>query len=192
MNSKFSAHNEAKPRRAAQRGFTLVELALATVVLLVGLVAVMQLVPAAINLNLTNRNDTTATVIVQRLRDLMVNQPISVPTLTDPTGQFPCGTTVVCNLGGGALNGDYVAGAPLLPSGNIDFTAAPVANYSFNYTDPNDPSGTPYDVRWAVVTSVRTVGPTPNVVVGKRFVVGARRQGAGTPAVSTFSSWASR
>jgi Tfp pilus assembly protein PilV len=192
MNSKSPARNEGKRMRITQRGFTLVELALATVVLMVGLVGVMQLVPAAINLNLTNRNDTSATVIVQRLRDLMVNQPVSVLTLADPTGAYPCGTTVVCNLGGGALNGDFVAGAPLLASGNIDFTAAPVANYSFNYTDPNDPSGTPYDVRWAVVTNVRTVGPTPNVVVGKRFVVGARRLGAGTPAVSTFSSWVSR
>jgi len=58
----------------------------------------------------------------------------------------------------------------------IDFTAAAVANYSFNYTDPNDPFGMSYDVRWAVITYVKGVNTT-----GKRFIVGVRRRGGNAP-----------
>lgn len=176
----------------AQRGFTLIEVIIAILVLLVGLVAVMKGVPTAMTYNLNNRNDTTAAVIAERVRDLMLRQPIAATTFDDPTGVYPCGTTAICNLGGGAANGDYTAGCTLLSSGIINFAVAPVANYNFTYVDPNDPSGASYSVRWAVVTSVRSVGTVANVPVAKRLVVGVRRQGSNQPAVAMFSSWVSR
>jgi len=54
----------------------------------------------------------------------------------------------------------------------IDFTAAPVANYSFTYRDPTDTSGTMYDLRWAVIIT----GNGTNVFA-KRFILGVRQQG---------------
>ena len=47
-------------RRNSQRGFTLVEVLMAIVILLVGIVAVAQLVPASISSNSANRNDSTS------------------------------------------------------------------------------------------------------------------------------------
>src|SRR5207245_10080770 len=58
----------------------------------------------------------------------------------------------------------------------IDFSEAAVANYSFNYTDPNDPFRLSYDVRWAVITYANGATPT-----GKRFIVGVRRRGGNAP-----------
>ncbi len=178
---------------SGQRGFSLVEVAIASVVLIAGAVAVMQLVPAAMQSNLTNRFDTTSAVAIQRLRELMVNQLLLSTTLTDSNGEFPCGTTVVCSLGD-STKSDQLVGAPLLASGDIDFSANPVAGYNFIYVSANDASQTPYDVRWAVVTSVRNIGSLTNVVVSKRLILGARRQGGNgtSPTSATFVSWVSR
>jgi len=46
--------------RNAERGFTLTEMLIATAIILVGLVAVAQLVPASALLNANNRSDGTA------------------------------------------------------------------------------------------------------------------------------------
>ena len=191
MNWRTKAARGARALRSKQRGFTLIEVAIASVVLVVGAVAVMQLVPAALQSNLNNRNQTTAAVAIQRLRDLMVNQALTATTLADPNGEFPCGTTATCSLGDSTKN-DAVVGARLLANGEIDFTSDPVAGYSFLFTNPNDPTQAQYDVRWAVITSVRNIGALTNVVVAKRLVVGARRRGPTTPYTVTFVSWISR
>ena len=191
MKWRTRAARGARARRSGQRGFTLIEVAIASLVLVAGAVAVMQLVPAALQSNLNNRNQTTAAVAIQRLRDLMVNQALTATTLADPNGEFPCGTTATCSLGDSTRN-DQVVGARLLANGEIDFTADPVAGYNFFFTDTNDPSQTQYDVRWAVITSVRNIGPLTNVVVAKRLVLGARRRGPRTPYTVTFVSWISR
>ena len=54
----------------------------------------------------------------------------------------------------------------------IDFSAGPVANYSFSYQDPNNPGVGTFDVRWAVITSTNG-----SAVTGKRFILGVRQQG---------------
>jgi len=56
----------------------------------------------------------------------------------------------------------------------IDFTKALVPNYSFAvpYQDPSDPSGTSYDVRWAVI-----VTGNGSTISSKRFILGIRQQG---------------
>ncbi|MCI0747883.1 MAG: prepilin-type N-terminal cleavage/methylation domain-containing protein [Verrucomicrobia subdivision 3 bacterium] len=182
---------ETPQPKKREAGFTLIELAIATVVLLFGVVAVMQLVPRAIQLNLDNRMNTTSTVTAQRLMDLMVNAGVNSPTLVDATGTFPCGGVNVCSLGAGAgVVGDFTNGSPLLPGGEVSFAAAPVPGFRLIYTDPNDPSGIPYDVRWAIVTSVRNVGPVASEVVAKRIVVGVRRQDGRDPV--TLTSWITR
>ena len=164
-----------------QRGFTLVELVIATVVFLVGIVAVMQLVPAALQSNLNNRVDTTSVVVVQRELDQMARQPFSSVSFTDADGN-------VCSLGNAATP-NVVVGSPVLQYGEfvtIDFAQPLVGGYNFQAADPQNPIEGGYDVRWAVITSVNATG----TVVSKRFIVGAR-QNLGTRALPPVSldSW---
>jgi len=142
---------------------------LATVILLVGLVAIAQLVPASILLNYRNRTNSSALVFAQRELDQMLDQPLNPtpPQFTDALGN-------VCYLGSSAsLN--TVQGSPIVVVNNqplINFNAAPVTNYSFTFSDSTDPSGTTYDVRWAVIIT----GSTGNVS-SKRFILGVQQRG---------------
>jgi hypothetical protein len=148
---------------------------LATIILLVGLVAIAQLVPASILLNYRNRTDSSAMVFAQREMDFMLDQPLTSTGFTDPVGVYcPSGNT--CNLGNPApLN--QVQGGPLTTTFSnqtiINFgNPAGLANWSFTYQDPNDPTGATYDIRWAVIVT----GNGTNIS-SKRFVLGIRQVG---------------
>jgi prepilin-type N-terminal cleavage/methylation domain-containing protein len=161
-----------KPSRAG--GFTLIEMLMALVVLLVGVVAVAELVPASVGSNSTNRNDSSALVFAQRQMDLFLSQPlnmsISPPSFTETLDQ----QTFTCYLGDPSQPNQLV-GSPVSTVGNqvvIDFAQATVPNYSFTYQDPNDPFGVVYDVRWAVITTTSN-----GLVSSKRFILGARKKG---------------
>jgi type II secretory pathway pseudopilin PulG len=167
--------------RRPQEGFSILEMLLATVILLVGLVAVAQLVPASILMNYRNRTDSSALVFAQRELDFMLDQPLTSTNFTDPLGAYcPVGNT--CNLGNPATpnvrQGSPVVVAYSSNSGQnfgqtlIDFGQAQVADYSFNYQDPTDPSGTTYDVRWAVIVTGNN-----GVAFSKRFILGVRQVG---------------
>jgi prepilin-type N-terminal cleavage/methylation domain-containing protein len=160
-------------RRRRQQGFSLLEMLLATIILLVGLLAIAQLVPASILLNFRNRTDSSALVFAQRELDQMLDQPLVANSFTDPLGVYcPLGNT--CNLGD-PTQPNQIVGSPIVVVQNqalIDFNAAPVTNYSFNYLDPADPSGTTYDIRWAVI-----ITGTGGSASGKRFILGIRQQG---------------
>ncbi len=160
-----------------QRGFTLIEMLIATTILLVGLVAVAQLVPTSVMMNSNNRNDGTALVFAQRQMEALRSQPLSATTFSDSTGAtcYPAGDP--CNLGDPGQPGVLVGSPVATNTTLIDFAAAQVPGYNFTYTDPNDPFSASYDVRWAVVTLTNTQG----AVIGKRFVVGVFRRGMKTP-----------
>ena len=169
---------QMRKRAAGQGGFTLVEMLIAALVVLVGLVAVAQLVPTSVTMNSNNRNDGTAMVFAQRQMEVLREQPLTNTVFIDTLGvNCPMGQT--CNLGNPALPRALV-GSPVVVNGAnqviIDFSASPVGGYSFTYIDPNDPYGAQYDVRWAVITV--TNGP---LVTGKRFMVGVFRRGMKTP-----------
>ena len=137
---------------------------IATVVLLVGIVSVVQLVPASLKSNKNNRQDTTATVVAQRELDQMLNQPIVNTTFVDADGR-------TIDLGNPAQN-NLLVGAPVVAgTATIDFTQAVVAGYNFTYLDPNDGAGASYQVRWAVITT--TNGGNP---VSKRIIIGCWHQ----------------
>jgi len=161
----------------SERGFTLLELLLATVVIIVGLVAVAQLVPTSVLLNSNNRNDSTALVFAQHELEAMRGISLGLNSFSDPLGVLcPLGNT--CQLGDPSQPGQLV-GSPVNVTGGspiIDFSAAPVAGYSFTYTDPNDPFGATYDVRWAVITTTN-----PPITTGKRIILGVFRRGMKTP-----------
>jgi prepilin-type N-terminal cleavage/methylation domain-containing protein len=165
-------------RRHGQRGFTLTEMLIATVIVLFGLVAVAQLVPTSVLLNSNNRNDGTALVFAQREMEALREQLLTATTFSDPQG-VTCPPSTACNLGDPTIPNTLVGcsvvansfGAPI-----IDFSATPVSGYNFTYIDPNDSLGAPYDVRWAVITITKG-----SIVTGKRFIVGVFRRGMETP-----------
>ncbi len=82
--------------RARLEGFSILEMMFATVILLVGLIAIAQLVPASILLNYRNRTDSTALVFAQRQLDQMLDQPLSASSFTDALGN-------TCQLGNSAV-----------------------------------------------------------------------------------------
>lgn len=168
-------------RQGRQSGFTLVELLIATVIVLVGLVAVAQLVPVSVMMNSNNRNDGTALVFAQHEVEALRAQPLTATTFTDPAGET-CPLGNICNLGDPTAPSVIKGGPVVLGSSGdpiIDFSAAPVPDYSFTYLDPNDPFNAPYDVRWAVITIVNP----QQVVTGKRIIVGVFRRGMKTPSL---------
>jgi prepilin-type N-terminal cleavage/methylation domain-containing protein len=179
MMKKTSPIWRSNKRRA--RGFSLIEMMIATVILLIGLVGIAQLVPASILINQKGRLDSTSLVFAQRELDQMMGQPLTALTFIEANGAL-CATS--CDLGDPSQPG-VVVGNPLVWVYNrplIDFSPTTgVDNYSFNYTDPNDPFGVTYDVRWAVVTTMKGTS-----IVGKRFFVGVRQLGGNgfVPAVT--------
>jgi len=148
-------------RSSSERGFSLLEMLIATVVLLVGIVSVVQLVPASLQSNKNNRQDTTATVIAQRELDQILNQPIQNTSFTDSDGH-------IIDLGDPTQN-NIVVGAPVITgTASIDFTQPAVAGYNFTYIDPSNQASANYEVRWAVITTSNAGNP-----VSKRIIIGS-------------------
>jgi type II secretory pathway pseudopilin PulG len=165
-------HSSTKLREG-QGGFSILEMMFATIILLVGLVAIAQLVPASILLNYSNRLDSSALVFAQHELDQFLDQPLSSGSFIDALGN-------TCQLGD-PTNTNAVQGGTVTTALNnqtlIVFNGtipplAPTNGYGFTYQDPNDPSGTTYDVRWAVIITGN--GATAS---SKRFILGVRQAG---------------
>lgn len=172
MRSKNHKGPTASKSGSSQRGFTLTEVLIAFVVLMVGVVAVAQLVPASIGSDAATRNDSSALVFAQREMDQFLAQPLTLavtpPSFTDAEGNL-------CDLGD-PTQPNVIVGSPMTTFYNqevINFGVGAVAGYSFNYQDLNDPAGVFYDVRWAVITTTAGNG----MVTSKRFILGVRKQG---------------
>ena len=159
-----------KNQRASrnQRGMTLIELMIAMVVLLVGIVGSMALIAYAIGGNGRSRQQSNATVIAQMLSEKISSQKASLSTdlsVTDCTGTP---STVHTAAGGGALTS----------SGDVDMTQAAVAGYQMYYTDCGSSNRQMvYDVRWTI---------TQPTTYTKLVIVTAQMKGAGTD-IKTFS-----
>ncbi|SRR5712692_4487711 len=159
-------------RRTCERGFSILEMLFATIILLVGLVAIAQLVPASILLNYRNRTDSSALVFAQRELDQFLDEPLSSSFFTDALGNTcqlgdPAGTNTVQGSNVTSINNQtlIVFGLPNPP-------LAPTNGYGFTYQDPTDPSGTTYDVRWAVI-----ITGNKSTASSKRFILGVRQVG---------------
>jgi hypothetical protein len=151
-----------------QNGFSVLEMILASAILMVGIVSVVQLVPASLQSSVANRMDTMATVVAQRELDQMLSQPLTVNSFQDSDRQTIC------------LGGVGSPGAGVLMSGQsvvIDFSPNTVPPAGF-YTTKTDPTtGSSFELRWAVF-QVPSNGPA----VSKRIIIGCRRvQSLGNP-----------
>lgn len=155
--------------KSSQRGMSLIEMMIACLVLLVGVLAMALLIPLAIGTNSRNRQQSNSTVISQMLMEkiLSVPQGAPTPTLSDCTGASTTITTTGTAAG---------SGATLLSTGDADFSqaagsAGDPAGYYMLYTacGSNGQQST-YDVRWNI--------KTPSTYV-KTVVVSAKLKGSG-------------
>lgn len=163
MNAGKAKGSQGRSDRK-QDGFSVLEMIVASAILMVGILSVVQLVPASLQNSVGNRMDTMATVVVQRELDQILSQPLSVNNFNDKDGNLV------------SLGGQGAPGAAVVMSGQspiIDFTAgAPPAGFSIpSYVDVNDPSKSSFELRWAVFPQVNGVG----TVVARRIVIGCRR-----------------
>jgi hypothetical protein len=147
------------------------EVLVATLLLVTGVVAVAQVIPVAVTANNVSRRDSTALVIAQREMSQMLEQPLTSFAFTDALGN-------ACNLGNAGTPGVTV-GSPVVVIANrptINFSVATVAGYSFTTpVDPEDPYGAQYDVRWAVITDGNgTTASSRRIILGARLVGGNR------------------
>src|SRR5947208_14511100 len=69
-----------------QRGFTLIEMMIAMVLMTVGLLAVAKLVPFSIRLNTANRDDSTALVLAQNEMNQFIDVPLATTAIVDAAG----------------------------------------------------------------------------------------------------------
>lgn len=164
---------------------SLLEMVLASAILMVGILSVVQLVPATLQLDVRNRMDTMATVIAQRELDQMLAQlqcspqnpachGLSTPGFVDSAGN---------NV---SLDGSSSSGSPVVmvgPTPVIDFSAGLVDGFNVQgYQDPNDPNfpnGATFELRWAVIQ--QPFPPTNGIVLSKRIIIGCRQTNANQP-----------
>lgn len=159
--------NGRAERRGAQSGFSILEMVLASAIMMVGVISVVQLVPASLQLNANNRFDTMATVIAQRELDEMLSQPLSVNSFTDSYGN-------AISLGGANSPGAPVVQDPQTGMEQINFGAKAVSGFSLTYVDPDN--GATFDLRWAVIPL-----PPPGTggrVISRRIIIGCRQTNA--------------
>lgn len=133
--------------RAQQAGFSLIELLIALSMLTIGLAGIAIIVTSAIVTDYRNRNDTTATMLAQRVLARIAAAGVNgtSPTITDCAS-----TTVTIATTAGGANLASSASSPGLIA-DIDWTnqaySAVPANYKMQYQTC---SGQQYEIRWNI------------------------------------------
>jgi prepilin-type N-terminal cleavage/methylation domain-containing protein len=160
-------HRKGVSRRA-QGGMTLIELMIAMVILAIGIVGSMALIVRAIGGDSWSKQLSNSTVLAETVTERIMAIPAQTNTLVTITDCAANVTNVNTTPGGPALN-SY---------GEIDYTAATVANYQMLYTDC-DTNGrqTVYDVRW----NIQAVANSNGYV--KILTVSSKMRNAGNNAV---------
>lgn len=143
-----------------ESGLTLIELMIAMVVLAVGILGSMGLIIRAIGGDAWSKQLSNSTVLAQAITERIMSIPAatnSPVTIADCTGNF---ATVNTAPGGPAVTS----------SGDLDFTAAAIANYQMLYTDC-DTNGRQavYDVRWNITAIPNSLGFAKIVTVSAQL-----------------------
>lgn len=150
-----------------RNGFSLLEMMFATVILLVGLIAIAQIVPTSILLNYRNRMDSSALVFAQGELDAMLSQPFGSNSFTDSLGNLH-------SLGDPSQPNVLLpdSSAVVVVNGQTLINFADTASPGYSYQTLPDDSGLIYDVRWAVI-----VTGDGTKASAKRFILGVRQVG---------------
>jgi type II secretory pathway pseudopilin PulG len=159
-------------KQRSNQGFSLLEMMIAVGVMAIAMIGGLAMVVIGMGRNSSMRMDTTSANVAQTvLEEIASARPNSDPTLniTDCTGNP---LTITTAAGGAALQPD----PPNLPSanpGDIDFTAAAVANYSATYVMCAPGGGqVRYEVRWNIQ---KILDPAGTKSWGKLVTVAARQ-----------------
>jgi len=160
-----------KSKRASQRGMSLIELMIASLVLTVGVLGCAALIPLAIGTNSKNRQQSNSTVIAQMTIEKISSASAGGSAALTITDCASVASTI--NITGSVAG----TGGTLLPTGSIDFSQAlgssgAPAGYYMSYTSCGTAGRqSTYDVRWNV--------QTPSSYV-KLVTVSAKLKGSGT------------
>jgi len=170
----------------------MIELMIAIVMLMVGVVAVAELVPKAMQSNFRNRYDSTGLILAQRQLEQMLKQPLDAGRpavgahytfqMVPPGG----GTPVAINIGlrnpafacpfTGVICSAAGANVITLPSGHlvIDWTGQATASVPAGYINNFvNNEGYQYETRWRVITIYQNINGA-NIEVGKRIIISTR------------------
>ena len=158
---------------------SLLELMIACLMMVVGLLGPMALVLTTIANNNRSKWDSTATLLAQMTLEAIASVPANATASSTPGSNV---TVVDCNPSSSSAahavntlgSTGSGAGAPLLSTGDIDFTAATVSGYSISYYNCRASTGDRqelYDVRW----NIKTIsGSAKLVTVAAQAVAGAK------------------
>src|ERR1700730_10724756 len=138
--------------RNPDAGFTLVEMVIAALILLVGLTAGMALIITAMANNTRSKNDSSATILSQMTIETIAAVPANATTSMTVVDCNPTISSASHTINTtGSSSG---SGAPLT-GGIIDFTQSAVSGYAMTYYGCQASTGDrqlTYDVRWNIKT----------------------------------------
>jgi Tfp pilus assembly protein PilV len=153
-----------KQKTHSQSGMSIIELLIASVVLVVGFSGLLAMIANAIATNGRNNKDSTGTVLAQQVLEQLATLPANSATTVAMTDCAANNYTLSAAVGGATLSGAAV-----------DFSQAKVNNYSMNFVvcGTNGRQAT-FDVRWNVTSidayaTIVTVSARP-VISGAKIL----------------------
>ncbi|HTA60140.1 MAG TPA: hypothetical protein VK805_18450 [Candidatus Baltobacteraceae bacterium] len=156
-------------KSSKERGTSLIELMIACLVLMVGVMGVVSLIPIAIAENGRNRQQSNSTVISQMVMEKILSVPAGTSTILSISDCTP--TAFSINTTGSAGAG---TGATLQATGDVNFSVAAPGGYSMLYTACGAGGAqSVYDVRWNI--------QAPSAYV-KLITISTRLKGSGNNA----------
>ena len=171
-------------RSRSEAGSSLIEVLVAGLVFMVGLMGGMTLIVTAIASNNRSKMDSTATLIAQKTLEKIASVPANATATSTPSSTV---TITDCNPDSSQVThfvdtlGTSGGAGAALSGGNIDFSSAKVTGYSMTYyacqTSTGDEQGR-YDVRWYVKTLTAKA---------KLVVIAAERIGTETGSARLFA-----
>jgi hypothetical protein len=177
-------------------GFTVLEVLVATVILMVGIMGVSEMVPKALDSDLRNRDTSSAITASQKELEQMLRLPIDVNQLATPTdysftdadgfvsyvGSLPNPATAAV---GAAPPGPVQTGCALTANGMMDFgQPCTAAGYIKTVTPTNlagavtETSGPRIELRWNVITIYGNDNGTIKPVLKRIAIAGKTTDGS--------------